>query len=407
MSWINQLVYQHRELESPASFWFWSGLCAISAVVKDNVWLNRGGAYKLYPNIYVILHAKSGLKKGPPIALAQQLVKSVNSTNIITGRASIQAILKRLSEFKTQPGGNVIQKSVGFICASELASSLVEDPAALSILTDLYDRHYRADDWESLLKVETFKLKDPTVSLLGGINDAHAEKFFTNQDIQGGFLARTFVVYEKSPNTINSLAQRMEVPPNIEELAKHLKELTKIKGNFEEFSDESNTLTRVGKYYDDWYQDFCERRKGVEDETGTLNRFGDSVLKIAMLLALSRGTELKITLEDMETAISMGEKLIGNIRQTTMGRKGMSDKGPLKALIINKLLDIETHSITRRSLMRDMYMNYSSSDEFDDIMRAFEAAGFLTIQPMGSEIVYKMVETQVDKFMKLREGKMK
>ena len=92
-NWLTSLVDQHNELESPRSFWFWAGLAAISAVVKDNIWINKQ-IYNLYPNIYVMFHADSGLKKGPPVSMSKQLVKAVNNTRIISGRSSIQAILK-------------------------------------------------------------------------------------------------------------------------------------------------------------------------------------------------------------------------------------------------------------------------------------------------------------------------
>ena len=183
-SWLDDVIQQHLEMESPALFWIWSGLCAISAVVKDNVWLNRANAYNLYPNIYVILHADSGLKKGPPIAFAKELVRLVNNTKIISGRSSIQGILKKLGTSQTQPGGHVETKSTGFICSSELSASIVEDSAALDILTDLYDRNYNQDEWEYLLKMDGFNLKNPTISLLGGINAAHSERFLGKKDIQ-------------------------------------------------------------------------------------------------------------------------------------------------------------------------------------------------------------------------------
>src|SRR6478736_4398036 len=93
MTWLDKLLSQHNELESPTNFWLWGGLASISAVVKDNVWIDRQ-IYKLYPNIYVMFHAESGLKKGPPISMAKQLVRGVGGTRIISGRSSIQGILK-------------------------------------------------------------------------------------------------------------------------------------------------------------------------------------------------------------------------------------------------------------------------------------------------------------------------
>src|ERR1043165_7628052 len=100
MTWIEQVIKSRSELESPLSFWFWGALVSISAVVKDNIWIDRQ-IYKLYPNIYVMLHAESGLKKGPPIAMARKFVNSVNNTRVITGRSSIQGILKEMGSAQT------------------------------------------------------------------------------------------------------------------------------------------------------------------------------------------------------------------------------------------------------------------------------------------------------------------
>ena len=145
MDWLQDLVNQHRELESPRSFWYWSAIAAISAVMKDQVWLDRQ-IYNLYPNIYVMLHAESGMKKGPPISMAKQLVRPVNTTRIIGGRSSIQGILKEMGTAYTQPGGKVQTKSVAFIASSELSSSIVDDKVATKILTDLYDRQYNVGE---------------------------------------------------------------------------------------------------------------------------------------------------------------------------------------------------------------------------------------------------------------------
>ena len=92
-----------RELESPMNFWLWGGIAAISAIVKDNVWLDRQ-IHNLYPNIYAHVPCRVGLKKGPPISMAKQLVRSVNNTRIISGRSSIQGILKRI-RYSTDSAG--------------------------------------------------------------------------------------------------------------------------------------------------------------------------------------------------------------------------------------------------------------------------------------------------------------
>lgn len=421
MNWLDDIVNQHKELESPESFWRWSAIAAISAVVKDQVWLDRQ-IFNLYPNIYVMLHADSGLKKGPPVSMARQLVKTVNNTRIIAGRSSIQGILKDLGTAYTQPGGKVINKSVAFICSSELSSSIVGDPVATKILTDLYDRQYNVGEWRSLLKMESFELKDPTVTMLTATNEAMGEDFFTKAAIQGGYFARTFIVYEKEGQNNNSLIYPMEHRPDYAKSGDYLKELAKLQGQFHPLAMMEKTdeyryrktvrgreiwFNEVGVIYDDWYNDFKDLIKVQEtkDETGTMNRFGDSVLKVAMLLSLAEAPQLILTESAMRTAIADCEKLLGNARRATHGKHGMSNAAVLKSLIIMELLNRETHQVSRTVLMKKMWMNYQNASEFDDMMQAFDATGMIKTESIGNQIIYRMPDKEVTELKQFMAGK--
>lgn len=397
-NWIDEVLTQHKELETPLTFFYWAGLAAISAAVKDNIWLNQQ-FYNVYPNIYVMLHAKSGLKKGPAISFAKQIVKQVNNTRIISGRSSIQGILKELGTAYTQPGGIVNNKAVAFICSSELSSSVVEDRAAMTILTDLYDRNWNEGDWKSLLKSENFKLKDPTITMLTATNEAHTEEFFGKQDIQGGYFARTFIIYADTENIINSLVDPLVNPPDYKQLAEHVKKCALLKGPFTPLYQ-----TLAGNYYKEWYNEFARVRKEIIDDTGTLNRFGDSVLKVAMLLSLSREATLMISLEAMQEAVIQCEKLIGHTRRVTMGKKGKSSYANQKVMIIEKLLSRDNNMITRSQLMRDMHYHLNSN-ELDEIMKTFDEAGQIKMENRGGTIIYVMPEVVVKQLQDWMRGK--
>jgi|SRR5215510_11227110 len=423
MNWLREIQDQHKELESPQSFWYWSALSAISAVVKDQVWLGRQ-IYKLYPNIYVMLHAESGLKKGPPISMAKQLVSPVNNTRIISGRSSIQGILKDMGTAQTVKGGKIPLKSTCFICSSELSSSIVEDKVATKILTDLYDRQYNIGEWRSLLKMETFELKDPTVTMLTATNEAMAEDFFTRSAIQGGYFARTFIVYEKERHVVNSLVFPLANPPNYASSANYLRDIAKLSGEFKPFAIVEKTdeyrfrktkfgreiwFNEVGVTYDDWYEDFVEKLKISEhkDDTGTMNRFGDSVLKVAMLLSLAFEPKLEIRIDAMNEAISECEKLVGNARRTTLGRQGLSPAAMLKTMIILELLERNPHQVTRTVLMKKMWSHYQTPTEFDDIMQGFDASGMIKTASIGNQILYQMPDNQVEELKIFMAGKAK
>ena len=425
MTWIEKLLLQHSELESPMSFWLWGSIAAISATVKDNVWLDRQ-IYNLYPNIYVMFHAESGLKKGPPISMAKQLVRAVDGTRIISGRSSIQGILKELGTAQTKPGGKVMNKSTAFICSSELTSSIVEDKVATDILTDLYDRQYNIGEWRSLLKMESFNLKDPTITMLTATNEAHSIDFFGKKDVHGGYFARTFIISENKRNRANSLLVPLTNPPKYGEMTEYLKELEKLKGSFQPLAskekselysiahkevetNEVNYFCEAGLLYQRWYEEFIDsiQDQDIKDETGTLNRFGDSVLKVAMLLSLARSPELYIDADSMQLAITHCQRLFGNVREMTYGKKGLSESKSIKALIINELYRRPSHQITRAMLLKKMWAHYKDATELDEIMVSFDQAGTIKIESVGNQIVYVMYDNIVKEYDQYYAGKIR
>lgn len=412
MTWLEEITNQHKELESPISFWWWSAVAALSATMKDQVYLDRY-IYKLYPNIYVLLHGESGIKKGPPIGMAKKLVKPVGGINVISGRSSIQGILKEMGTAKTLPGGKLQTKSNAFICSSELSSSIVEDPVATKILTDLYDRQYNDDDWKSLLKMETFSLNAPTITMLTATNESMGESFFDRSTVSGGYVARTFIIYESKRNKRNSLLYGLRNPPDYKKSAEYLKEIAKLNGPFAPLSSEKACdcykhkimvdvdrvmyFSDAGKIYQDWYENYLDLVDAMEskDETGTLNRFGDSVLKVAMLLSLARKPELIISSEAMNEAISTCEKLLGNVRKTTYGKQGISNSSALKSLVINELYNRPNHSVSRIVLMKKLWTHYTDHLEFDNMMQSFEDAKMILTSSVGNQVVYTMPDGQV------------
>ena len=135
MTWLETLLASTSEAEAPSRYFWWSGLCAISAVIRKRVFLQRGAFYKLYPNIYVALvSARSGLRKGIPIMIAKKLVSDLDSVRVISGCSSIQAMIKELSMQQTFKSGAVVNEAQGLMISDEFESFLT-DSRLNSLLT--------------------------------------------------------------------------------------------------------------------------------------------------------------------------------------------------------------------------------------------------------------------------------
>jgi hypothetical protein len=396
-SWLETLLSMVDEAESPRQYWKWAALSAISAVVKNNVSLDRH-IYRLYPNVYVILVGKSAIKKGPPIALARNLVARVDNTRVLGGRASIQGIVKELASTYTTSKNRTITDSCGFIVSSEFASSLVDDPAATNILLDLYDGDYHKDGWKNTLKGSAQEtLVNPSITLLSGSNETNLKEIISAKERTNGFVGRIFFIPAAKRHTINSLVYAPKVKLDPENLSEYLRELAQIKGEFVWTKD-------GGAFYDDWYRAFAEQIDlDDSDETGTTNRLGDHVLKVAMLLHLARCPTLSIEKRDIVDAIEACQPLIKAAADITLGQGSKKDKiSP--ATLLKDLLTAPNYSLSRKEWARK-YWREIAITEFDNLVDTLKQTGGVEKYVMNDEIYWRMTDWAVQVYTDAQKRK--
>jgi hypothetical protein len=372
VTFVDQILRHTKDSESPRKYYYWSSLAAIAAAMKSNVYLDKFH-YKLYPSIYVLLVGRSGLRKGPPVNLARKLVDSLNNTRVFAGRVSIEGVISNLSKaFTTPNGGPPITDASGFLVASEFASFIIQNNEALTILTDLYDRHYN-DKWSYMLRNSpTENLKEPCLTLLGASNEVHIKDSIPDNAIGGGFIARTFIIYADKKATINPLTERPESLLPLVDLAQHLKDISRCKGEF--------TWSPGGKsLYNEWYQKFSDSDKSSEDSTGTMERLHDHILKTAMLISLSRKTDLRLEVPDIEEAIRACEDFIPGAKRVTLGSAGKSISAAGTAVLLRELLVNPAHEISRTSALQKHWAHFDSF-ELDRVAESLFAQKAITIQ---------------------------
>lgn len=374
MNWLDELLKQNGESEAPERYFWWSGLAAISAVVRKNVWLERY-YYKLYPNIYVaLISSHPATKKGIPIGLCKTLLQEVDRTRIISGCNSIQGIIKQLGAQKTLGSGGVIGDAHAIILSDEFHTLLTEDPKALSILTGLYGTHEHEKVWEYTLKESQIVLKSPCLTMLVASNEMLFSKVITAKEIEGGFIGRIIMVKESGVRRFNSLAFPPKHKLNPAGLAIRLVEISKIRGEFN-WSDEVRDL------YDQWYLKM--QGEDHSDTTGAYGRLGDQVLKVAMLISLSKKNELVLDWEDIELAIDKCEECAYEAAKTTLANEPSNgDRPNVKKLIMDIIVTSEVNGIKYRitkSMLLNKLRRYPSihTSYVDICIGDYESAGLL------------------------------
>lgn len=392
MGFLSNLVRLYSESEAPEIFFYWAGISAISAVVKKNVFLDRAGMYKLYPNIYCFLVAASGMKKGVPISVARNLVSSVNSTRVISGRNSIQQILTELGKAYSLEGGGVVKDAHGYLLSSELAAFFVKDPDALTILTDIHDTHYYEKEWKYSLKSGNATLCAPCISLLGATNEEHFGNAVGNSDISGGFIARTFIVHSTEKGKLNPLTRSRE-KIDTSGLIEQLQCIAKAQGEFQ-WTEEAMKL------YEDWYFKFHELNHN--DPTGTVNRIGDQILKVAMCIALSKQEFPELRSGTIKEAITRCLATLTGLRQVTMG--GAHNLAAPTKLVIKELIIQPDHSISRKKMLMKYWGQFDAFD-LDKIVETLQSAGAIdTFRDNREGTSYRLKEEALKAYLDYKKG---
>lgn len=388
MDFLDTLLKETEEAESPTSFMYWAALSAVSAVVNNKVWVKRGRTYKTFLNTYVITIAKSGMRKGYPISVSKNLIQEVNNTRIISGRASFQSIIHELSQAKPIPGGGLIKDAICAIISGEMSTSLVRDQDALTILTDLHDTDYHQKGWVNSLKgsgKET--LTKPCITLLGAMNHTHFKDLITDKEITGGFIARCILVVETKRSKKNPMVDDDDSDDlDYAKLALPLKEFAKLNGPMVLSPD-----ARI--FYKDWYKDW--EPEEMEDKTGTANRIHENIMKTAGLLSIARKGKLVIELDALKEAFDVVLKSGNVVDKLTVGQGSDKDYSRKLSIFLSDLLAAPEYTIERSKILSKNYGNFDKWD-LDRIVEHVQESGGIEIIHEGLKQSYRLTKKTIE-----------
>lgn len=376
---IGQVIDETEEIESPKSYFYWSTLAAISAVLKKSVWFDFH-AHKIYPNLYVLLIGKSGLRKGAPIAFAKRLIHSVANTRLVTGRNTIEAITKELSmAYRGGTNGSGPQYSDGaaFIASPEIATLLYENPAAHQIITDWYDTDaHEPHGWPNTLKSNKEHIKDICITFIGASNLTNLHDSLPASVYAGGLIGRFCVVYEEKRRVKNSLIHAPKKLINLSAHSAYLRQVATLKGSF---GWDGGEYGPVANKFNDWYNKLEPEKSS--DKTGSAERLHIKVIKTAMCIAIAHDMRMVITDADLEEAITACVHTSPNILQP----QGKSEDGAAIQLLMGELVATPGNRITDTQFLNRHNGDVSSID-LDRICQTLVRANAIKMYEQNKQI---------------------
>lgn len=378
MSFVCDLLIHTRQYESCTAFWKWSAYAAIAAVLRDNVWLPHGDS-KLYPNIYALFLAPSSGRKGNPVNTAEHLVHIVKNVRVISGRNSIQAILRDLATTETTKDGTVMRGGSAIFFAPELAAGIVQDDQSIQILTDIYD--YRPTGHATnLVGGGKFRVDKLIFSMLGASNEELLRDVYTSKAIEGGLLGRTFLIIPDEFRPSNAFPEGNE--GRFLRLVDTLRDVSKLEGPFDWNPD-------AREFYRLWYDKFRNDSAKKSDRGGILGRLPTGVKKLAMILA-ANDQSLEIKMVHTEQAIDECLGLIKNYAALQMSQ-GKSSISACGSALMEILCKAHPEFVDRRYIIRDNWMHFDP-DLLDKTVLAFDTAGLIKTYVKGSQVGYGITD---------------
>ncbi len=383
LTFVDALLEYSRPYESATSFWRWSAYLTIAAILRDSVHLPQGDS-KLFPNIYVLFLADSGQRKGKPVDFSLKLVSDIKNTKIISGRSSIQSILLDLSKVESdKETGKPNRGGSAVFYAPELTAGLVNDPAAIGIITDIYE--YK-EKYDKGLVGGKIVLEHIVFSFFGASNEALLKELYDNKATQGGLLARTFVVTPNENRPANSLFSLPNMSFEYLILMKKLKDIAALRGQY-------IISEAAKKEYDSWYIPYKNSLHNKKDKIGILGRIHTSILKLSLILAANDLT-LEVSANHIEQAIAEGFKLLPNYNMFAM-TGGTSDIAECGRKVLELLMSEECikagYKVSRKKLLRDHWLYYTG-ETLDTFIAVAEGGELIKILVQGSDTYYILTE---------------
>lgn len=397
-NFVDAYINHTRIYETPLSFWKWSAYSTISSILKERCYLREGDGV-LYANLYVLFVAESsGHRKNRPVELSQAIIQSerilnaVRGIKTISGRASIQAIMDELARAETDDrSGKIVAYNSATFFAPELSASLVSDPEALGILTNIYDN--KLGKQQNLLRTgPNFSLENVAFSMLAASNETMLRNFLPKEAIGGGFLARTMLIMPNEFRPPNSL-MRIDydaLKKSKEVVIQALLRICQLTGEFqyeESAKDE----------FEAWYNPFRMDYKENKEQTGFIGRIHTSIKKVAMILAANDLT-MCIQKKHIEQAINECVGLRKNYSVLTM-HNAKTEVGQVGGIVLTDLLNAKDHMLSRKTIIRSNWQNFDA-DTLDKATIALEAANMIVTHTIKNETYFQLTQQALDMMMK-------
>lgn len=297
-SWLDAYLAYTAESESPEEYHLWVGISAIAGALRRRVFFDMG-YFLLYPNMYVVLVGPPGrCKKSTAMRVGRQMLGQVPGLEFTTDSVTRERLIQDLTQAHKDG------QSAMTAYSSEFASMLTSSGMDMVVfLTDIFDC---PTEWSHKTKAGgTNKIKQPFLNLIAATTPAWISTAMPLDTVGIGLTSRIIFCFQDTPRIKPPFPELSEAQIMLSDmLIRDLTAISVMEGQF--------TLTPDAKqWYTEWYTEHIQQPNVTGDPrlSGYFERKPMHLLKLAMIVSASLKNETVLTLEDMQLAMGLFDKV--------------------------------------------------------------------------------------------------
>lgn len=379
-SFLRSYIAYLSSTEIPFSYQVAGGLSTIGAVLRRNRWIDQVD-WRVYPNQSILFIGPSGIGKDTIINRCQSSLQSVEWVSRVPtlGGVTMELLHARLAEMS--------KPAAAFIPAPEMTAFFGKSDYQANMLTGITNLLSNGESVDistkgSYMASGAKLIHQPTITMHAGSTVEWLHRGMPEGTLEGGFLGRFLIVIEEIGGRFVPLVKMGRTREDVQELHDYL---THWKMSLEgliqscKIGREMILLPEAEDLYVNWYYNrFKMFSKAVMPYA---NRSRDMVLRLAMLMGLSRGHDRYIEGEDVSFAIALLREVAQKIDRVVLPPS-------LEAQVADKILNLLP--ATLGEIYATLGMRYSLAKMIDPAIDLLRRTGNIMTDARG--IVRKIGE---------------
>lgn len=401
-SFIQAFLDYSKNVGAPEKFLLWSAISGVSAALERKTWLVYNGVQVIYPNMYIMLVADSGIaKKSTATRAMTEILYEVEDIKYMSTQLSAASLVEQLraaGEEKTFEFDGVKYKNSSLFAYSSEAKVTIGDQKGLSgiqeLLTDFYDcgdPNIWSDKkgWnKSTISGGNITVFNPCLSLLACSTPSWLNEAIGKSGIEGGFASRVIFVTQKereksSVGWLDDEDHPEDDPSGMRKLlVEDLSKISKLKGRYK---------TQVG-----WKEAYNKLQKEVDEridqETEMKSYYSRKMwhcLKLSQILAADHSDDLIVTPNHLLAA----KDLLESIEKDMYSAFSMKGENKLLTSFIFVWNIMRKKKIWIKQDLTKVTFRHATTPQLEDHLRMLKEMG--KIEPImdNGKIYYKVIDS--------------